>query len=509
MFIRSAPTRFESYFPYASWLINNPLITGIYLLPIAMIAALVSIHYGLAVVLGWLTLVAYNWERRILEFCLFPPFATLMLWQFLGLGVGVSLIVSESSSGFDPIYLKMQLVWIIGFPLFYLSYSLVFRRITGVVVPIISNHQQAMAWQPLYYIGWILITYRIGGYVFGAYSGAEDRGDFSIAATSDATFGIWSLSQLIPRFNNIGFMLFPLLLARSNPLQRAILYLMLGVYFLLALVSGARGILFYPILFIGAGYYAFLQPSRKAWDLRALGLVVALVPLIYFMGAYRGNEGYTASKMIDVKSRLLALGQTRDSIRNQEITSDIGPRTVTGLALLGVQDYFVYPQTPELIPHAGWDGFNAVPLVWVPTFFMPDKPNLIDGNYIMSQYFDFEIGRGTAATISLPADLFRRFGWLGVGVGMPLAFVAYGALSYFCYAVFLHRNFVIGTILVLYTASFFSWSPLQTLLFTWWNFAYDLPRHLIVLLGLYVVAGALFGAKGTQGALHYWPMIRK
>jgi hypothetical protein len=182
---------------------------------------------------------------------------------------------------------------------------------------------------------------------------------------------------------------------------------------------------------------------------------------------------------------------------------------VTGLALLGVADYEVYPQTPELIPHAGWDGFNAVALVWFPTFFMPDKPNLIDGNYIMSQYLDYEIGRGTAATISLPADLFRRFGWLGVGVGMPLAFVAYGALSYFCYAVFLYRNFVIGTILVLYTASFFSSLPLQTLLTTWWNFAYDLPRHLIVLLGLYVVAGVLSGTKGTQGALHYWPMIRK
>lgn len=488
-------------------MIDNPMITAIGLLPVAIVVSLSSIHYGLAVVLGWLALLAFHLERRILELSLLPPFAALTLWQFLGLGIGVSLIISESAGDFDPSFLKMQLIWIIGFPFFYLSYSVFFRKIRGVVAPAVSNSQQELAWRPLFLIGWILLTMRIVGYVYGAYSGSEDRGELSLVNTSDADFGAWTLFQLTPRFSNVGFLLLPVLLARGDLLQRTVLGLMLGVYFLLAFVSGGRGNVFYPIIFIFMGYYAFWRLPRVPWDFAALVMAAASLPLIFFIGTYRGTEGFVTSQMFDVKSRLAAVGQTRELMRQESTTS--GGGTVTGTALIGVNDHLIYPATPEVIPHAGFEGVQAVPWVWVPTFFMRNKPNLIDGNVIVGQYVDYQIGRGTGSTISLPADLYRRFGWLGVGLGMPIAMLAYGALSYLCYSVYLSRNFVVGTVLILYTISFFTWSPLQTVLTTWWSFAYDFPRHLIVLIGLYLITSVLSRARGIQGALHYWPIARR
>ena len=485
------------------------MITAMGLLPVAIIVSLFSVHYGLAVVLGWLVLLAFNLERRILELSLLPPFAVLALSQFLGLGVGVSLIISESEGDFNPSFLKMQLIWIIGFPFFYLSYSVVFKKIRAVVVPAVSNAQQELAWRPLYYIGWILLAVRIVGYIYGAYTGSEDRGEFSVVNTSDAAFGMWTIFQLVPRFSNVGFFLLPVLLGRGDFLQKTLLGLMLGVYFLLAFVSGGRGNVIYPVIFIFMGYYAFWRLPRVPWDLAALGMAAATLPLIFFMGTYRGTEGFVSSQMIDVKSRLAAVGQTRELMRQEANKGGAGGGTVTGTALIGVNDHLIYSATPEVVPHAGLEGVQAVPLVWVPTFFMRNKPNLIDGNFIVGQYVDYEIGRGTGSTISLPADLYRRFGWLGVGLGMPIAMLAYGALTYFCYSVYLRRNFVMGTILILYTISFFTWSPLQTMLTTWWSFAYDFPRHLIVLFGLYIMTSMLSGARGIHGALHYWPMVRR
>jgi len=483
------------------------MITAMGLLPVAIIVSLSSVHYGLAIVLGWLTLLAFRLERRILEMSLLPPFATLTLWQFLGLGIGVSLIISESAGDFNPSYLKMQLIWIIGFPFFYLSYAVFFKKIRSVVAPLVSNNQQELAWRPLYYIGWILLTVRIVGYVHGAYTGSEDRGELSIANTSDADFGIWTIFQLVPRFSNGGFFLLPVLLGRGDFLQRIVLGLMLGVYFLLAFVSGGRGNVFYPIIFIFIGYYAFWRLPRVPWDLVGFGIAAGFLPLIFFMGTYRGTEGFISSQMIDVKGRLAAVGETSELMRQESDTSGAG--TVTGTALIGVNDHLIYPATPGFIPHAGFEGLQAIPWVWVPTFFMRNKPNLIDGNVIVAQYVDYLIGRGTGSTISLPADLYRRFGWLGVGVGMPIAMLAYGALAYFCYSVYLSRNFIVGTILILYTISFFSWSPLQTVLTTWWSFAYDFPRHMIVLIGLYLISSRHSRAKGIQGARHYWPMVRR
>ena len=496
-------SRFALYFPYVTQVLHNPAMSAIALLPVAGLAGIWSVHYGLAVVLGWLVLVAFYLERRVLEFCLFPPFATVILWQFLGLGVGVSLITADAGAEFNPAFLRMQLVWIIGFPVFYLAHNLFFGRLRQVVVPIPENPIQSDAWRPLYIIGWIVFVFRVVGYMTGAISGSEDRGFHNVVASQDATFGIWTVFQLMPRFTNVGFILLPVLFTRSGPMGRVVLVALTSVFFVLALVSGGRGNVFYPLIFIITGFYAFKRMPRVRLDVVMMSLAVVFIPLIFFIGTYRGTEGFVNTRMSDVKGRILAMQETGALMKEESSSS--GGMTITGTALVGVSDRLVYESTPLILPHARWENIDAIVYTWIPSFFMPGKPILIDGNDIVSQYLEYDIGRSTGATISLPADLFRRFGWGGVALGMPLAFLVYGAVSYFCYWVYLYRNFTAGVVLVLYTVSFFSWSPLQTVLTTWWTFAYDFPRHILALLGLLVVASTMGGRAMNRGALYFWP----
>jgi hypothetical protein len=494
----SAPARFQAYFPFASKVVGNPAAAAVAAVPLAVIAGVWSVHYALAVVLGWQVIAAFYLERRILDFCLLPPFAAVFLWQFLGLGVGISLIVSESPSTFDPAFLRMQLIWVLGFPVFYGAYALFFRRVKAVVVPIPTSAPQHQAWRVVFVIGWLMLLMRITGFVVGVVTGAEDRGEFNLRAITEQKFGIWTAFQLLPRFSNVGFVLLPVLYARSSALGRAVLGAMVGIYFVLALVSGGRGILFYPLLFVIIGSYAFRPVRRVPLDVVMLGLALLILPLIAFIGSYRGTEGFVGTRMLDVRGRVMAMGQTRD-------VSVSGPsaRTVTGTALLGVNDTMIYEATPEVVPHARWENFNAILFTWIPTFVWRDKPILLDGNAVTSQYIDYELGN-TGATVSLGADLYRRFGWVGVAVGMPLAFALFGALSWFCYDVYLRRNFTVGVVLVIFTISFASWSPLQTVLTTWWNFAYDTPRHLLALGAIYFAVVQVVGRYGDRGALQYW-----
>jgi hypothetical protein len=498
----SSPARFNAYFPFASKVVGNPLAAAVPAVPLALIAGVWSVHYALAVVLAWQVILAFYLERRILDFCLLPPFAALFLWQFLALGVGIPLIISESTSTFDPAFLRMQLIWVLGFPVFYAAYALFFRRVQAVVVPIPTAAPQHQAWRVVFVIGWLLLIMRITGFVVGALTGAEDRGEFNVTAMTDQKFGIWTAFHLLPRFSNVGFVLLPVLFARSSAPGRLVLAGMVGVYLVFALVSGGRGHLFYPLLFVLIGYYAFRPVRRLPLDAVMFALALLFLPLIAFIGSYRGTEGFVGTRMSDVRGRVAAMRQTRDVL-----ASEVGGRTVTGTALLGVNDTMIYEATPQVVPHARWENFNAILFTWIPTFVWRDKPILLDGNAITSQYIDYELGR-SGATVSLGADLYRRFGWLGVAVGMPLAFVLFGALSWFCYDVYLRRNFTVGVVLVIFTISFASWSPLQTVLTTWWNFTYDTPRHLLALGAIYFVVVQVVGRYGNRGALAYWGQRR-
>ena len=101
-------------------------------------------------------------------------------------------------------------------------------------------------------------------------------------------------------------------------------------------------------------------------------------------------------------------------------------------------DSLVYELTPSGIPHAKFDGFNAIPYTFVPTFIKRDKPILLDSNPLLWRYTGVIDKPGKA--ITLPADAYRRFGWFGVPIFVAFFMWVYGVLCGKVYRIYLNKD---------------------------------------------------------------------
>jgi hypothetical protein len=109
----------------------------------------------------------------------------------------------------------------------------------------------------------------------------------------------------------------------------------------------------------------------------------------------------------------------------------------------------------------------------------------------------------TGKALTLPADLYRRFGWFGIPFGVAAAFWVYGRFCGWCYRIYFEKNALLGILLILFTFSFFQARPFSTVLTTWWIFFYEIPKHLVLLYAGYWLIQQGSKAKASRGALSY------
>ena len=503
-----APTRFARYFPLSAALVLNPLATGAVALGLALFAGSFSIHYALAVIIAWLGLFAFYLERGLLNYILFPPFATVMAWQTMSLGLGISLVVSSSGGLFVREYAIMQGLAVAAYPLAYGAYRFGFGKLPRLVVPSDSPAFEQAVVRPLVALGWVLFGWRILQMVVLAATGLDDRGDYGINVMAGATgtqgvvFGVWTYFNFLPRLGNMAFLLFPLILIRARGLARAALVVLFSFNEVVGFASGARGSVMYPLFFVATGAFLFLRLGRFRLERWLIGGAVAIIPLITFMEHFRSTEAYRNTRTIDLIPRLKAVGEA--VLRSREAAAEGGEMrdgAILGRAWLGVEDRLIYAMTPSQVPYAGFEGFEAILYAQIPTFVMRNKPHCMDSNLILNQYNEVELT--SFNTISPAADCYRRFGWVGVPVGLAVLWYIYGWACGQAYKGFLFRNAGFGAILILYILTFFCGAPFGTVLTTWWMWTYELPKHLIVLALLYWGVAAWARVGGAKGALAY------
>jgi hypothetical protein len=174
---------------------------------------------------------------------------------------------------------------------------------------------------------------------------------------------------------------------------------------------------------------------------------------------------------------------------------------VLGYALLEVSDAVIYELTPDAIPYAGFDNFEAVLHTWAPTFLFRNKPMLVDGNIIMWGYANRidRVGR----EITLFVDSYRRFGWFGIPVFVAFYFWIYGLICGKCYQCYLNKNALFGVLLILFLFSYFQNNPFESVLQTWWGFFYEVPKHLIALYLGYWILSKILKVRIRGGVIAY------
>lgn len=481
---------FSANFPLMAWLVGRPGWSLAGCAAISLVMLPYSLVWALAPFCFW-TLLASLWlEKSLLESLLFPPFTSTVFLPSLGTALGLPLLglLYEKPESWEA-FPSLQIAHLVFFPFAWAGYWVGgFRK---MVPPRPLVMKQTLACPSLVPAAWMCLTLAVAAYVIRVLIGWEGRGAELPSLKPWKNFPVepGKLLNLFPSLVDATFFFVAVLWKRSAWTGRASLLVLLGVYFLTSMTTGARGDLIYPALIIFAGIYFFREKDGCRYEWLSLGLFA-----VALLVAYAGLNLRSYYHDQNVKSQNIAerLRSATDLLRQPAIREQRVTLTSWASSLYPYFDARIFKFTPEKIPYAGWAGWQAILWTPVPHLIWPNKPPLLDMEKIYYDYctpaqLQYHAERnepvGLGSVISSQADAYRRFGWWGIPPTLFVIYLLYGAL--------VHWMLSLGTgtslwrwWLVALTPTFFKAKPMISLLGTWWCYIYFWPKQLIF-LGLF------------------------
>ncbi|MEB3333647.1 MAG: hypothetical protein VKP70_01535 [Cyanobacteriota bacterium] len=445
---------------------------------------------GLAVVAFWLLCQTVRVEAPLLERVPFPPLTVLVLGMVMRWGLG-PLLMAFSGSGNDPFLAvwvehgpAIQLLWLTLTASIVLVAQLQRERIARVAASLPPAplaewfRQRGSTRRRLGWIALLLGVYMAFYVALSLLSGAFDR-DFATYVGWVHT--LWRLDTpvaALSRLRDLWLLLVPLtLLVFRGPgrwFSAALLLVFIGV----ALLSGSRGLLFYPLLLLVGGLWLLPVSPRllRQLILIAAALMVALSPLIFVA---RDSARFQGTNALDPVARLGAVAAT---LRNPEPL--LAKARWVGRDLYACHDPYLFTATHRAAAPVGGAGLNHLLWLWVPRHLKPDRPEIFDGPRIAKELQG--VPRGTWADvwfpcISLPADLWRRWGLAGLAAGsLVVALVVNGLTALWCRCLSLPGSGV-QLLLLFYPSTYLQSFPFGTVQETAWSLLWELPKYLLTL----------------------------
>jgi hypothetical protein len=326
--------------------------------------------------------------------------------------------------------------------------------------------------------------------------GAFDR-DFATYRSWVLT--LWRLDTPVAAFSrlrDLWLLLVPLSLLLFRGAARGFPLVLLGIFGGVALLSGSRGLLFYPLLLVLAGLWLVPAPPRllRRLVLLAAALMLVLSPLIFVV---RDSARFQGTRALDPVARL---GAAAAALANPEPL--LAKARWIGRDLYACHDPYLFTPAHRNRRLAGAAGLRHLLWLWVPRHLRPDRPEIFDGPRLAKELQG--VPRGTWADVwfpclSLPADLWRRWGLAGlVGGSLVVALVVNGLTALWCRGLsFSGQAFPL--LLLLYPSTYLQSFPFGTVQETCWALLWELPKYLLTLwlLGLVVDRLAQRSSPGT------------
>jgi hypothetical protein len=197
----------------------------------------------------------------------------------------------------------------------------------------------------------------------------------------------------------------------------AIAFCMLHIIILMPSGSRTGALAFFPLLVL-----AYLKWESNTWrKVVAVMATLVLIPaLIYGMGKYRGLkyvEFLSFNEKLDTSLQTPLMFYTkggRELIPLAEVISRFSDYAAVGR---------IIAYTPDSIPYRGGEQLEKLWQIFVPGFLklIPDRINLNDGADLCDLYgiTKSRFMTGTSPSMII-GDLFSRWGWVGVALGMAL-----------------------------------------------------------------------------------------
>jgi len=391
----------------------------LWLLPLAIAASVItgmstqSASLAWSVMLAWAVLPAIAADRPFHALSVIGPTTFAAFVLFLKFGVGLSLAESAGMEVTSDASFKCGCF---GFTLIATLLGLLYLFGPSSRHNVGTAEQLRVSQRDLGRVGLMMFAYALLLDVVLIITGGLDRSLSTTKSYGYGEMGWWSWFALFQDICNIGVFLIPLAVRRWLPPAKLAIYVVVFARAVLYLLSGTRSGAMFPLFFLALGHVSFAERLPKRFEIYAGILAVLIYPVIDFTDYLRNSEFFHETKVTDIGARLGAAGKALTTLRTEDEGRRSQSTLVTGKALLEFSDPIVYERTPNPMPYVGFGDLHNLAYVFIPRYFMPMKPILMDGNEIVVAYTGIR-QIGTAAGVSLNADLYRRNGIPAVIVG--------------------------------------------------------------------------------------------
>lgn len=419
-------------------------------------------------------------DRRWYAVWPLPPVAWFSSVCIFAGGLGPILLWISGASIQNGDLGSMQLGMLVGHAFFFVTWVFVRPRAEScpsISDVIINNLDMRKA---VFGACFLFFAFGISETIVGAVSGASDRGLAGESAAYEV-FGYWSYFVAFNRLTPLAFLLAPLGWRYANVLGRGLIIAASFLIVLMNAIGGSRYLALTPLVLVLIGHLCFSARHR----LRTEWLLIAVVPLavmaFVYLDHYRNTETFQREALSDPLNKVKAMGEVR--LRAAE--SPDSQLYIIAERLVGNIDPLIYQATPSFIPHAGFDGIAGLLWLYVPTFFYSNRPSMVDAPIIGEKYLQSALIR-TSVGSSFTGDWYRRFGWIGVALGMGLVAVILAfSLRALVWALRDHPFFSVAAVLVVST--FATKDANMTVSTATWLFLYDFPKYIFAIVALFSV----------------------
>lgn len=271
-----------------------------------------------------------------------------------------------------------------------------------------------------------------------------------------------------------------------------LLVLLTLVSLVLGGLTGGRGLLLAPLALLLFGLWITdLRARTIRWLF--LGFLVFALAFIPLMGTLRETSTFQATNSQNPLARIEVIAHSAAAARPKG--EDL---SVIGRDLFPSNDPYLFQPPGSLQAPAGWRRLQALLFLWVPKHLYPNRPEINDGYLIAKEI----MGQPMAGTVdgkhvwfpnvSFAGDLYWRFRWPGVVIGSLLFAAFYALLSRLWYRWASLSGSLFAFLIAIYPGTFFNGVPLRSLSETVWNWFWDFPKYLLVLLLLAWVVDRLY-----------------
>ena len=434
----------------------------------------------------WGLTVALWLEAPLLQALPLPPLTVLLIGLCLRWGLGPLFLAVGGSGGdaFVEIWIRYgppaQLLWLsltaalllLAFP----QRQAIARaaRTQPQATWLVEAINQPRLRAQLTALAVLLSSYMAAYITLSLLSGAFDR---QFEAYVSWTQQLWRLDTPVAAFSrlrDLWFLLFPLWWRLLNRQWRWVLGAEMLAFLAAALLSGSRGLLFYPALLLLLGLWFVLSDPRR---LRRLALALAVLVLVLSPLIYVVRDSAAFQRAESWSGRLQAVGLTL-----MQPEPLLAKSRWLGRDLYACHDPYLFTPENRAQPPVGTRGLESLAYIWVPKHVAPDRPVLFDGHLIAKQLQRVKPSAWSQVwfpCFSLPADLIRRWSVPGLLLGSLVVAAFLQALFSLWYRSISVSGSTFQLLLILLPATYLQSFPFGTVSETAWALLWELPKYLL------------------------------